>query len=682
MDKLIISGLIIAALCCNNMFAAIPVGQDKDLQTLFTRANKLEDQAEYAAAHHIYDSILAVSIKINDELSVAYFTRLKGRAYLLANQYDSARHYAEKARELSISIRNDSILGLAFLNIASINRLQGAMDTALVYYNKALKKFRDINDTVNEADALHGLTVYYEFTGDYDKAIEAGLKSNYLFKKLKKTKNYIQSLNDLANIYETLDWLDTALNCYQLVYKLSLENNMPGTANTAMNNMAVVYYNQGKIEESKNYLLKAIAYNDSINNENGLALQYYNIASIYFKEGDTLKTIESLERSLALATEINNTFRQMKASLKLGEHYNEIGDYEKAEKYFLSNLEITINSKYKETVKKISSQLALLYAKQEKYNESITYMRLSLAYQDSLFSSEKGKIIENALADNKALVLQDMIMEINTGHQQELEGLRMQKIYLLLSFLFIVFTLFGLLIYFRMRAKKNRIISAQRIQQLEDEKKLLAAQSVIIGQENERKRIAQELHDGIGILLSSASIHVSGVETAPEGEDKAEMIKKATALLKRAGKEVRKISQNMMPGVLSKFGLKDAIEDLFDKVVETIDIEIDKQISCTNERLPENTEIMLYRIVQELINNTLKHADASKIVFTIDRKPTEIQIFYSDNGRGFDIDEVDTNRSLGLSGIRSRVDFLKGKLTLKSVPNKGTEYKIVFPVDS
>jgi signal transduction histidine kinase len=151
-------------------------------------------------------------------------------------------------------------------------------------------------------------------------------------------------------------------------------------------------------------------------------------------------------------------------------------------------------------------------------------------------------------------------------------------------------------------------------------------------------------------------------------------------MLNEASKEVRKVSHNMMPGVLSKFGLKEAIEDLFEKVEEIETIRTEVSLICSNERLPENLEIMIYRIVQEMINNTLKHAEASEIKCSIKRDQEKIIIHFSDNGKGFDAKALPHDRSLGIYGIRSRVDFLSGSVNLKSEKDVGTTYEIVIPL--
>ncbi|MCD4663762.1 MAG: sensor histidine kinase, partial [Bacteroidales bacterium] len=217
----------------------------------------------------------------------------------------------------------------------------------------------------------------------------------------------------------------------------------------------------------------------------------------------------------------------------------------------------------------------------------------------------------------------------------------------------------------------------QRIRQLEEEKKLLAAKSLVIGQEEERKRIAKELHDGLGVILSTAKMHFSkALESKTEEPD---LIKKATRLLEQAATDVRRISHNMMPGVLTRLGLVEAIEDIFDELNEIPGTQAISSITGEEIRLPENTEIMLYRVFQEIINNTLKHANATEIGLNLNFMSDHLRISLSDNGKGFNVEEKMLTKSIGLNSIQSRVNFINGNLRLESSPGHGTNYNMVIP---
>ena len=228
-----------------------------------------------------------------------------------------------------------------------------------------------------------------------------------------------------------------------------------------------------------------------------------------------------------------------------------------------------------------------------------------------------------------------------------------------------------------MNARKDRIIAEQRIRQLEEEKKLLAAKYLVEGQDEERKRIAKELHDGLGVLLSTAKMQFTTIkDKSPENKS---VIEKATKLLDQATGDVRKISHNMMPGLLTRFGLYEAAEELIDQLIEKEGLSATCEILGDTKRLPENTEIMLYRIIQEMVNNALKHAEATMISLKVEILPDLLKIQFSDDGKGFNVEEKVDSKSIGLASIQSRVNFLSGQVVINSKLDVGTTYSIQVP---
>jgi signal transduction histidine kinase len=318
-----------------------------------------------------------------------------------------------------------------------------------------------------------------------------------------------------------------------------------------------------------------------------------------------------------------------------------------------------------------NSDKALEY--QDKYialNDSVYHLEKVQAIADTELKYEKEKDQARILAMEKETLEKDMALERRTRQRN--------------SYLFggtgAVLIFVFLFSYNNQRTRKNRVIAEQRIRQLEEEKKLLAARSIVEGQEEERKRIAKELHDGLGVLLSSAKMHFTSIrDQSPEARP---MIDKATKLLEQASGDVRKISHNMMPGLLTKLGLYEAVEDLFEQVSEMEGINARVMIEGEQARLNENTEIMLYRIIQEMVNNALKHAEAGNIRLDMEIFPDKININFSDDGKGFILTDMEKSKSMGLKSIESRTNFMNGMVSLVSSPGKGTQYSISVPLDS
>jgi signal transduction histidine kinase len=325
-------------------------------------------------------------------------------------------------------------------------------------------------------------------------------------------------------------------------------------------------------------------------------------------------------------------------------------------------------------------------------NYSVTYERLgdlsnALKYyvkfkdvSDSLLEMDKQRMIAQLKLAydvekerSEKLILKSEILEKDLVVERRT---RQRNTYLF-SGTGIVAILIFLFTYYSQRTRKNRIINEQKIKQLEEEKKLLAARFLVEGQEEERKRIAKELHDGLGVLLSSAKMHFTTLrDKTPENKP---LIDKAAKLLEQATGDVRRISHNMMPGLLTKYGLFDALEDLFEQVDEMKGIHASMIVEGEQRRLKENTEIMLYRIIQEMVNNTLKHAEAKNIRLEIILEPERMNVDYKDDGKGFDADEKIKTKSIGLTSIQSRVKFLNGEVTIQSEENKGSHFNIKIP---
>ena len=137
----------------------------------------------------------------------------------------------------------------------------------------------------------------------------------------------------------------------------------------------------------------------------------------------------------------------------------------------------------------------------------------------------------------------------------------------------------------------------------------------------------------------------------------------------------------MMPGLLSKLGLCEALEDLFETLNEVDDFDARVEIVGPQKRLPENKEIMIYRVVQEMVNNTIKHAKATKIDLTLIVHPDQLDISYHDDGKGFIVAEILDKKTMGVQSIRSRVKFLDGNVNIDSSPGNGTIYRINIPLN-
>jgi len=228
-------------------------------------------------------------------------------------------------------------------------------------------------------------------------------------------------------------------------------------------------------------------------------------------------------------------------------------------------------------------------------------------------------------------------------------------------------------------ARQESHIQEQRIQQLEQEKQLVAMNSVLEGQETERVRIASDLHDGLGGLLGTIKARFSSMQNGARSPEQQLVYAQVDTLINTASQEVRRISHNMAPHALRLSGLHDALGDLA-KQINTPDLDVEFQWFGVEDRMEESTEIMLYRIIQELTNNVMKYAQAKSLHIQVNRFNDQLSLIVEDDGRGFDLEAVQRKDGLGLRSVRSRVEFLKGTMDIDTRPGDGTLVSVRIPL--
>jgi signal transduction histidine kinase len=203
------------------------------------------------------------------------------------------------------------------------------------------------------------------------------------------------------------------------------------------------------------------------------------------------------------------------------------------------------------------------------------------------------------------------------------------------------------------------------------ERRLLNA--IIQTEERERRRFAKDLHDGLGPLLSAARMSVSALLQNNSEVHSRSVLENTNNVINEAIGSIKEISNNLSPHVLTNFGLSSAIKNFAHKINQSKTIQINFQSSVENERFDSNTEVVLYRATCELINNTLKHADASIVEINLQRYHRTLTIEYTDNGKGFDPEKKggEDGKGMGISNISSRIKTINGVFVLNSNPGEG-----------
>jgi signal transduction histidine kinase len=230
---------------------------------------------------------------------------------------------------------------------------------------------------------------------------------------------------------------------------------------------------------------------------------------------------------------------------------------------------------------------------------------------------------------------------------------------------------------------KKRQLQKRKIQQLEQEKQLLSVQALLKGQEEERSRMAKDLHDGLGGMLSGIKLTLGGMKgNMVLTEENARLFSGALLKLDQTIGEMRRVAHSMMPEALLRLGLGQALSDYCNGLTESsAGLLVNYQQFGLKERLPNDTEIVVYRIVQELLTNVIKHSKATQVLVQLMQQDNLLMLTVEDNGQGFKPETVLNNNGSGLSNIHSRVSYLHGTIDIKSEPGKGSSFHIEIPTN-
>ncbi|MDK2978262.1 MAG: hypothetical protein PWP52_976 [Bacteroidales bacterium] len=215
-----------------------------------------------------------------------------------------------------------------------------------------------------------------------------------------------------------------------------------------------------------------------------------------------------------------------------------------------------------------------------------------------------------------------------------------------------------------------------------EEKKILNA--IMMTEEKERKRFASDLHDGLGPLLSTVKMSISALSKYEKDAKNLKIIENADSVINEAIKSIKDISNNLSPHVLNNFGLAKAVKNFVDKINEIQKIKIQFTSNIFNQRFDSNIEIILYRIVCELIHNSIQHAEADRIEISLTQKNDVIDLFYDDDGKGFDFtyDSIRQNKGSGLQNMISRLESIHGYYEIESSTGKGFHAYISIKINN
>jgi two-component system, NarL family, sensor kinase len=592
---------------------------------------------------------------------------------LLYNKPDSARYYAKQTLQLE-GIENTGYQVRAFNLLGASYNIESNFTQALDIYQQALEIAVKLDDTLRISNLYNNLGIANLKIGNYNEALDFLLKAMHYYDLILDEDSKSSTINNIGLLYMDIKNYDKALSYFRQAYNYALKRQDSLSISNSLTNFGVFYSNIGKTDSAFKYMDLSIALNKRIDNQYGLTVVYVAKANAYSSLKDYEKARDLFNESLQVAKKLNHSYQIATAYFGIASACINLNAFDQSLQYANKAMQVAQEGNHEKIIATNHNILAEIYEKKGDYQNALQHYREFIKLENEMINQNKLHQIYNLEIDH-------------LNQAKEIQQLEIQRQELIISkknnvILFIIFA-FGLIIggvyLLYMNQNHRREASHQKAITSLTEKKSRAA---IEAEIQERQRIGQELHDGLGQMLSVARLSISAMQQKAflTEQRKNELLDTAIESVDKAFYELRDISHNLAPSALSEKGLLGALKDLTDQVNKSNHIKAQFETYGMNGALDSIMENTLYRAVQELLNNAIKHADAKGFFIQLVRSEKEITLMVEDNGKGFSKENTFILPGGGLNNIRSRVENLDGNIFIDAMENRGTIITIVIPI--
>ena len=604
---------------------------------------------------------------LHDTVRIKTYFALGGRfgPYSL----DSLKKYTLKAIDLS-KLNDNYLLDGAYFYMGLYHSDKGEIDKAKNYYKKAMVLVDSVNDKQKLSKILSNYANLLNETTELDEKIDYFTRALKLKESIGNKLEIGHTQYNFSILYGNTGFDSLAIDYLKRALKNVEDSNQMALKGHILNSLTAFALKNERFEEAESYIEKS----EKICEKTGANRLCYNT---FIKKGtylDKLKRFTEAEvafiQSLEYAKKRKTPDDIMLAYANLGKHYELSGNPKKA---ILSFKKAQENNTDK-TERRISQFAYESWSRAESkvgnYKKSNDYLKKYVKIKDSLNSEQNKKSLANAESKyqsekkDKEIAEQKLVLA-----DKELALTQSQSKTRTMSILIVSLLSASILLWFLFQQRQKRI--QQQLVTIQREQEVRTLESLMEGEEKERFRIAKELHDGVNGDLSAIKFKLSSLL-----EMNNTVIKEAVTMIDNSCEQVRAISHNLVPPSLRDFNLLEAVEEYCQSMNSIHEPEVHFQHIGDVIGLDKKQEANLFRIVQELVTNSIKHAEASEINIQLSHLENTLQLTVEDNGKGFDSKTIKSD-GIGMRNVQSRVDYLNATKDFLS-NEKGTSYTITM----
>ena len=566
-----------------------------------------------------------------------------------------------------------------YANYGAALNSQSKYDSGLILSKEALLLAKKFGNKDRLARCFNNLGASYLYLEDYENAIDNFLQGAAIIEDLKLTDQLDIVYSNIATLYVYTKLYSQSEKYHKKAVESARALQIPLRLATALHNYGGFLTSTHSYDSARVILFAAWDLVKNTDYDFDKCNILLNISNLFLHLGDYRQLDEYAKKAAAYSMKVGDSLSYAIASFGEATSLFFANDMDAAAKKSEMGLAICLRNNFKEKQEDFYNLLSKIAIAQNDLVKYDKYDRLGIAVGDSLLNEKIQKNLQ--LLDKRFETTKKNLVIEKLENDKKIGAL--WNYILLGSALSIL--LIALLSYRNYRHKQQ--LQQQRITELEKEKQLLATEAVLKGQEEERSRLAKDLHDGLGGMLSGIKYSFSNMkETLIMTPDNMLGFQRGLDMLDSSISELRRVAHSMMPEALMKFGLNAALKDFCTSINNIGVLKVIYQShDADNLDISQTASVTIYRIVQELLNNSIKHAAATQVLVQLNKEDNKLLLTVENNGKGFDIASLQeakvrtdgsVGRGIGWTNIKSRLDYLKGKLDVQSEPGKGTSVNI------
>jgi signal transduction histidine kinase len=574
---------------------------------------------------------------------------------LLALMFSCIKLYAQDAR--------DSVIHLPFDVLSShLSQSEIALREAYLFYDQSRNLY-------SKALAAKQLSTVHYLKGTYDSSAYYIVEAIKGFEALNKPDELGEAYCEYGyrikrrNLPEAFRYMSKGIRILEdsrFIKKLT----------AAYDNFGVLHELNATLDSAAWYYNKALALKENLRDSVGLPYSLNNLGGVEIMQGRYELALPYLQKALDIRTARDDKFGIAESYALFGDLYKSWKKYSLAIEWFGLSAQQCNLVGYPFLLQQNQDQLASCYEQTGQFDLATMALKRSASLKDSLLN-EKNLVQINELEQRFRVVEKDKAIA-----QLQERAARKQLLIVVIVGLFLLAAAIFVLIYQRQKRKANEARDAAIIEERER-----GLDAVFTATEEERKRIAKDLHDGVGQQLSGLRMGFESLTLQVQSAlpHQQEAINKMTQVIDEACKDVRNLAHQMMPKALSESGLIASIDDMLNKSLGLTKITYRlEHFNVDQQRYNEKVELGLYRVCQELVNNIIKHSGASEVVVQLFKSKGLLILIVEDNGRGFA--HTKNSAGIGLSNITSRIHTVDGDVSWEPGPQSGTVATVKVPV--